>query len=180
MDDRRYSPDDPDYLNAVQRGGTPAFHVSDEEARLRSLPRCVVVPIHLERLRPVKLRPYPATVWLPPDAVENTDVAHATFQGWQWSAGESLYLQAHRDPELPGVYTLTEASPAVACLDVGGRPMRVRRFAPGDQQWRGEGYGVEVAGFLDDRTSFWAMIQSPRNEQGEYLLAAVATLSIHT
>jgi hypothetical protein len=53
--------------------------------------------------------------------------------------------------------------------------MRVRRFAPGDPQWRGEGYAVELAGFLDDRTSFWALVQAPRYEQSEYILAAVGS-----
>ena len=168
-----------DYLNAVQDGGPPAFHVSDEEARVRSLPRCEIVPIRRETLTPVMLRPYAATLWLPPGAVEDTELASDTGQGWDWPTGESLYLQTHRDPELPGVYTLTTASPGVTWLEVAGRPMRVRRCAPGDPQWRGDGYAAEVAGFLDDRTSFWALSQAPLYEQSEYILAAVATLSTY-
>jgi hypothetical protein len=173
--------DEPVYLNAVQRGGPPAFTVADEEARVRSLPRCAIVPVRRETLAPVALRVYAATIWLPPDAVEDTEVDSDTTvsvcQGWEWPTGESLSLQAHRDRELPGVYTLTVASPGVTCLEVAGRPMRVRRYAPGAPEWRGEGYAAEVAGFLDDRTSFWALARGPRYEQCEYILAAVATLS---
>ena len=182
MNDRvpEFDPSSIGMINTVQDGDDPpAYHVRDEEARIATLVPCELAPLARAELTPVALGPYAATLWLPsPELAEATEVPDATWQGWEWRSGGSIMLYAQRDPELPGVHALTLPNSSMSHVIVAGRPMRVRRFGPGDPAWRGDGHVAEVRGFLDDRTNFWAQVEAPTAERRDLLLAALCTLEV--
>jgi hypothetical protein len=182
MNDRapEFDPRVIEMINTVQDGdGPPAYHVRDEEARIATIVPCALAPLVRAELTSVALGPYAATVWLPSlELAEAKEVPDATWQSWEWPSGESILLYAQRDPELPGVHALTLPNSSMCHVIVAGRPMRVRRFGPGDPAWRGDGHVAEVHGFLDDRTSFWAQLEAPTAERRDLLLAALCTLEV--
>jgi hypothetical protein len=173
-------PDTWDILVAESDGsGPPEYHVRDEVRVLAALAPCVVPPVADGVLSPVAFGPRSGTLWLPDAAAAEPDeVPDATWQGWTWPTGDSVALFASRDPWLPGLHTITRLDASLRRVTVAGRPMRLRRFGPGDPAYAGEGYAAEVHGYLDDATSFWAMINAGTPERRDLLLAALCTLRL--
>jgi hypothetical protein len=154
------------------------YHVRDELALIRLLPKCALATLDREAVTRVALATYPAALWLP--TVEHAELMEGpepAWQGWQWGLWEYLVIYVSRDPGLPKLGQLTTDATSSCQLTVGDSPMRLRRLAPGHSQWRGEGFAGEISGFLDERTRFWAQSVAPTQVRRDELLAAVATLS---
>jgi len=168
----------PDITEMVNATGDGPFHspryVHEHEGRVVGLPRCVLAPI-------APCEPTRATIAGFSFNVRIPNLAGATpieapddrWFGRQWSPDEFLLL--HVDPN-PEVAIITDPGPTSCRLDIAGRPMQLRRIAPGDPGWAADAYAAEAIGFLNDATHFWAQVVSPTEPRRESLLAALATL----
>jgi hypothetical protein len=160
-------------------GGPPHWHVRDQEARIRALPPCPVLPADRADLEPVRLRPYAATLWLPdPRRAEPTEVPdETTIQGWRWPSGDSLHLMTYGNPELPGLRAI-EVYGSEACRALlAGRPVSVERRA--EVTDRGTAFHLAVvSGFLDERTHVHVDVIAGTAERRDALLAALLTLTV--
>ncbi len=160
-------------------GATPHLphRVRDEIALIRQLPPCQLRVVAQHATPQAALATYPAVFHLPRfEQAELMDGPEHAWQGWQWADWEYLLIYVTRDPHLPRLGSLTAAAPSHCQLMVHRSPMRIRRFSPGDSEWRGEGFSGDVAGFLDERTQFWAQSVAPTAERRDKLLAAIGTL----
>jgi hypothetical protein len=169
-----------DAVNAVANGGgPPRFQVADQERLHAALPPCDVPAADRATLTAVRLRAFPATVWLPAPAtaepMELPELADGTvWQGWEWPSGASLLLDIHPDAALPGLHALEGPLPGARCALVDGRPMRVDRREPDET---GGDYHAWLLGFLGGRTRCFAAVAAPTAAVRDALLAAVLTLA---
>ena len=168
--------DDGYRVHAVDDGsGPPPYHVRDQERLHAARAPCELPPAARAALTPVRLTPYPATVWLPaPKTIEPEEVPDADWQGWHWPSGGHISLMVYRTPELPGLNAL-EGPGAGACRAiVGGRPMLVARRDPDDT---GRTFRAWVDGFLSDTTRLWACAGAESAAERDALLAALLTFT---
>jgi hypothetical protein len=169
-----------DIANAASDGTEePAFDIGDQEAVYRSLPSCLLPPLSLDRHERVALTCFPATLFLPsPESAEPTEVPDVMWQGWDWRSGDAMLLMILVEPELPKLRAITNAHATMCHAIIAGRPMGIRRLAPGDPGWFGDCYAAEVYGFVNDSTEFWAQVRSLTAAGRDLLLAAVASLAL--
>jgi len=148
--------------------------VRDAEARIARLSPCILAPIDLREATRVTLTFYPLALKIPGLGTANTmDVPDDGWQGWQWSTNEFLLLHVDANPEFA---MITHPGPQACRLDIVGRPMWVRRVAPGDPGWAANAYAAEVLGYLDDATLLWGQAVAATESRREALLAGLATL----
>jgi hypothetical protein len=174
-----------DAVNAVTEGsGPPPFHIADQERLHAALPPCDVSAADRATLTAVRLRAFPATVWLPAPAtaepMELPELADGTvWQGWEWPSGASLLLDLHPDAALPGLHFLEGALPGAQCAVVDGRPMRVDRRDPDET---GRDFRAWMRGFLDAQAGVQARcsaaVAAPSAAERDALLAALLTLTL--
>jgi len=169
---------DADITEMVNATGDAVLHspayVREHEARIANLSTCVLTRIdECERTRATiagfafELRIPNLAVAAPIEAPDDR------WYGREWSPGEFLLL--HVDPNSEFA-VITRPGPTSCRLDLAGRPMQLRRIAPGDPGWAANAYAAEVIGFLDDATHFWGQVVAPTETRRESLLAALATL----
>ena len=161
-------------------GGNPQFpyHVRDEQALIDQLPPCELPTVSQASATRAELATYPAALWIPElEAAEVMEVPEPAWQHWEWGPWEWLLVHVSRDPHLPLLGNLSLREPTDCQLMVAGRAMRVRRYAPGDGAWAGEGFAGGVSGFLDEATSFWAQAVAPSESRRNALLGTIGTLT---
>lgn len=164
----------------VSSGDAPhrPHHVRDEQALIDALPPCELPSVSQAIATRVELATYRSAQWIPVlDATEVMEVPEPAWQHWEWGPWESLLVHVYRDPHLPLLGNLSVREPRDCKLMVAGRAMRVRRYAPGDSGWAGEGFTGAVSGFLDESTSFWAQSVAPSESRRDALLGVVGTLT---
>ena len=167
-----------DIYNAAS-GDTPSlpYHIREELALIRELPKCSLPTPDRDAATQVALATYPAALWIPTfERAEMMEGPEPAWQGWQWGPWEYLLLYLDHDADLPRLSQLTVAAPSHWQLTVADVPMRLRRYAPGDPEWRGQGFAGEIKGFLDEHTNFWAQSVAPTEQRRDELLGAVVTL----
>jgi hypothetical protein len=179
----------PDKIVAIgARDDQPRWHVRDQESLIRALPPCPVAPADRDGLAPATLATYPATLWLPPGATpaeyeEDEDSATGEeasprplmlLEGWDWPDGASLQLMIGTSPELPARYALSRYDAEDRRADLGGRPVRVRRYAQADDAGRLTHWAV-VDGFLGDAHTVYAAVDAAAPSTRDAILAALLT-----
>lgn len=178
MNDQDFRNTRPDTGDMVHVTSDAVLHsparVREAEARIARLSPCVLTPIDWRETARATLTFYPVALKIPGLATANTmEVPDDGWQGWQWSRNEFLLL--HVDPK-PEFAMVMHPGPESYRLDLVGRPMWVRRIAPGDSGWAANAYAAEVVGYLDDATLFWGQAVAPTESRREALLAGLATL----
>ncbi len=120
-------------------------HVRDEIASIEQLPPCRLPDVARDEATRATLATYPAMLWIPGlERAELIEGPEPAWHQWTWSTWEHLLVYVDRDPDLPRLAGLKANDPSHCRLMAGGSPMRVRRFAPGDPAWAGEGFAGEV------------------------------------
>ncbi|GLC24918.1 hypothetical protein [Roseisolibacter agri] len=182
--------EDHEWIEAVSEGGPPAFHVRDQDARIRALPPCEIAPAERPALVPVRLETYPATIWLPAaarpeadteddggsDAANGDTRAYAEVESWEWPDGGSLLVWISGSPELPGLHALPGYRPEDRCADIGGRPVCVRRYGRPSASGRADHYAV-VDGHVDELHTLYARVLAATAEARDAMLAVLLTLT---
>ncbi len=182
--------EDHEWIEAVSEGGPPAFHVRDQDARIRALPPCEIVAAERSALLPVRLETHPATIWLPadarpeadtedddgPDAADGDARSYAEVESWEWPDGDSLLVWISGSPDLPGLHALPGYGAEDRCADMGGRPVRVRRYAQPSDSGQVVHYAL-VDGHVDDRHALHACVRAATAEARDAILAVLLTLT---
>ena len=168
----------PDITEMVNATGDAVFHspahVREHEARIANLSPCALAPIDECEPTRATLAGFSFELRIPNlAAAEPIEAPDDRWYGRQWAPGE--FLLFHVDPN-PEFAVITPPGPTACRLDLAGRPMKLRRIAPGDLGWAANAYAAEVIGFLDDATHFWGQVVSPTETRRESLLAALATI----
>ena len=179
-----------EWVNAVSDGsGPPPWHVRDQEARIRALTPCEVARADRAALAPARLATYPATIWLPAEARAEADEAgdrppetdaagaggYVEVDAWEWPNGDTLLLMITTSPGLPGLHALLGYAAEDRHALVGGRALRVRRYA-----WTSEAETVHYAvvdGHLDDLHEIYGNVHAATPEARDALLALLLTLT---
>jgi hypothetical protein len=152
---------------------SPAY-VRDLEARITRLSPCVLASADRHEITHATFTPDRLELAIPDLATAAPmEVPDDRWQGWEWSANEFLLL--HVDPH-PEFAVITHPGRDSCRLTIVGRPMQVRRMAPGDPGWAARAYAAEVTGYLNDDTFFWGQVVAPTEPRRETLLAGLATL----
>jgi hypothetical protein len=169
----------PDKIVFVSDGSAPPrWHVSDQEALARALPPCPVKPAAHAGLAPVRLRVYPATIWLPASGrSEDTEVPDPeSIEGWDWPSDDGLYLMIGTRRDLPRLRSLGYYGPDDCHALLAGRPVAVTRYA--EPLENGEVcHRAVVGGYLDDRTTLHVDVIASTQERRDALVAALLTLT---
>ena len=168
----------PDITEMVNATGDAVFHspayVREHEARIAVLSPCVLVPIDPCEPTRATIAGFSFQLRIPNLAAATPiEAPDERWYGRQWAPDDFLLLHVDPNPE----FAVITRPGATSCrLDLVGRPMQLRRIAPGDPGWAANAYAAEVIGFLDDATEFWGQVVSPTETRRESLVAALATL----
>lgn len=170
---------EPDITEMVNATGDAVFHsptyVHEHEARLADLPPCGLAPIAPCEPTRVTIAGFSFSLRIPNLAASTSiEAPDDRWFGRQWSPDEFLLLHVDPNPEFA---VISHPGPTSCRLDLAGRPMQLRRIAPGDSGWAANAYAAEVIGFLNDATHLWAQVVSPTEPRRESLVAALATLA---
>ena len=168
----------PDITEMVNAAGDAVFHspeyVREHETRIAALSLCVLAPIDPCEPTRATIAGFSFRLRIPNLAAATPiEAPDDRWYGRQWSPDEFLLLHVDPNPEFA---VITRPGPTSCRLDLAGRPMQLRRIAPGDPGWAANTYAAEVIGFLDDATAFWGQVVSPTEIRRELLIAALATL----